>query len=116
MYADILEAIVAGMNFEDASIMLENCVSADTSFIDTIKQIGTIPEFFTHDSTEEKLFAKASDAVLSRAFRKIGLKSTVLKEREIPQMSLRNLQFTGITGCRRQSIPDEPDGKKPKRF
>ncbi|MCI9071901.1 MAG: HindIII family type II restriction endonuclease [Lachnospiraceae bacterium] len=48
---------------------------------ETLKQIGTIPEFLAHDSTEEKLFSKASDAVLSRAFREIGLKSTVLKER-----------------------------------
>ncbi len=69
------------MNFEDASIMLENCINADTTFVETLKQIGTIPEFLAHDSTEEKLFSKASDAVLSRAFREIGLKSTVLKER-----------------------------------
>lgn len=83
MYADILNAIneASGMSFEDASIMLENCIDADTIFIETLKQIGTIPEFLAHDSTEEKLFSKASDFVLSRAFREIGLKSTVLKER-----------------------------------
>lgn len=83
MYTDILGAIsdAASMNFEDASIMLENCVNKDTTFVETLKQIGTIPEFLAHDSTEEKLFSKASDAVLSRAFREIGLKSTVLKER-----------------------------------
>lgn len=83
MYADILNAIneASGMSFEDASIMLENCIDADTMFIETLKQIGTIPEFLAHDSTEEKLFSKASDFVLSRAFREIGLKSTVLKER-----------------------------------
>lgn len=69
------------MKFEDASILLENCVNADTNFVGTLKQIGTIPEWIAHDSTEEKLFSKASDAVLSRAFREIGLKSTVLKER-----------------------------------
>lgn len=83
MYTDILETIniAANRNFEEASTMLEKCINADTSFIDTIKQIGTIPESLAHDSTEEKLFSKASDAVLSRAFREIGLKSTVLKER-----------------------------------
>lgn len=83
MYADILRAIdvAASMSFEDASVMLENCINADTSFVETLKQIGTIPEFLAHDSTEEKLFSKASDAVLSRAFREIGLKSTVLRER-----------------------------------
>ncbi len=83
MYQDILEVINAaeGMNFEDASIMLENCIDRDRSFIETLRQIGTIPEFLAHDSTAEKLFSKASDAVLARAFREIGLKSTVLKER-----------------------------------
>lgn len=83
IYTDILGAIsdAASMNFEDASALLENCVNEDATFVETLKQIGTIPESLTHDSTEEKLFSKASDAVLSRAFREIGLKSTVLKER-----------------------------------
>lgn len=83
MYTDILNIInaAADMSFEDATAMLEDCINADTSFIETLKQIGTIPESLAHDSTEEKLFSKASDAVLSRAFREIGLKSTVLKER-----------------------------------
>ena len=83
MYKDILDTIqvAAAMNFEEASALLEDCVNADTDFIGTLKQIGTIPESIAHDSTEEKLFSKASDAVLSRAFREVGLKSTVLKER-----------------------------------
>lgn len=74
MYTDILGTIsnAASMNFEDASALLENCVNEDAAFVETLKQIGTIPEFFEHDSTEEKLFSKASDAVLSRAFREIG--------------------------------------------
>ncbi len=83
MYKDILNIvkIANSMNFEDACVLIENCVNSDTEFIETLKQIGTIPEFIAHDSTEEKLFSKASDAVLSRAFREIGLKSKVLKER-----------------------------------
>lgn len=83
MYTNILNVIndASNMNFEDASLMLENCINKDTTFVETLKQIGTIPESLAHDSTEEKLFSKASDAVLSRAFREIGLKSTVLKER-----------------------------------
>jgi len=55
-------------------IVLEDIVSV-------LEQIGTIPESITHDSTEEKLFAKASDIILSRSFREIGLKSTLIKER-----------------------------------
>lgn len=35
MYTDILEVIknAAEMNFEDASVMLENCINADTTFV-----------------------------------------------------------------------------------
>lgn len=85
MYTDILSTIKdaadMGLRFEDASTLLERCVNDDENFIGTLRQIGTIPEYIAHDSTEEKLFSKASDAVLSRAFREIGLRSTVLRER-----------------------------------
>lgn len=83
MYTDILTTIskCSGKNFDDASLELENCINSDAKFIETLREIGTIPEAIPHDSTEEKLFSKASDAVLARAFREIGLKSIVLKER-----------------------------------
>jgi hypothetical protein len=83
MYSDIVALIqaVAHMDFEEASSALEEYINTEPQFLETLKQIGTIPESIAHDSTEEKLFSKASDAVLSRAFREIGLKSTVLKER-----------------------------------
>lgn len=81
MYNDILEMIqsASDKDFETASKLLEEYIVDDTDFIGTLKQIGTIPETIIHDSTAEKLFSKASDAVLSRAFREVGLKSTVLK-------------------------------------
>lgn len=83
MYYTVLEAIklAATMDFEKASEYLEEVVNSDKEFVDTLRQIGTIPEAIAHDSTEEKLFSKASDAVLARAFREIGLKAKVLKER-----------------------------------
>lgn len=46
-----------------------------------VKQIGTIPENIEHDSTEEKLYSKASDIVLARCFRVLGLASRALDER-----------------------------------
>lgn len=46
-----------------------------------VKQIGTIPENIDHDSTEEKLYSKASDIVLARCFRLLGLASRALDER-----------------------------------
>lgn len=85
MYQEIITLIQASGNlpFEDVSKKLEqqiNFESRDT-FLELLREIGTIPECIAHDSTEEKLFSKASDAALSRAFREIGLKSTVLRER-----------------------------------
>lgn len=44
-----------------------------------VKQIGTIPEAIEHDSTE--LYSKASDIVLARCFRELGLASRALEER-----------------------------------
>ena len=83
MFKDILEIIKnsADKNFDEVCTSLEECINFDKNFINTLRQIGTIPESITHDSTEEKLFSKASDIVLSRAFRELGLKSVVLKER-----------------------------------
>lgn len=67
--------------FSDAIEKLNAFIMSTEDFGDILAQIGTIPESIAHDSTEEKLFAKASDAVLSRAFRELGLKSDVLTER-----------------------------------
>ena len=55
MFGDILNAIkaVTTINFEDGSTLLEDCVNEDADFINTLRQIGTIPEFIAHDSTEE---------------------------------------------------------------
>jgi len=52
-----------------------------TSFKGIVKQIGTIPEIIEHDSTEEKLYSKASDIVLARCFRELGMASRALDER-----------------------------------
>lgn len=50
-------------------------------FKSIVKQIGTIPEAIEHDSTEEKLYSKASDIVLARCFRELGMASRALDER-----------------------------------
>ncbi len=50
-------------------------------FKEIIKNIGTIPENIEHDSSEEKLYSKASDIVLARCFRELGLAAKALDER-----------------------------------
>ena len=46
-----------------------------------VKEIGAIPENIDHDSTEEKLYAKATDIILAKCFHELGLQSDVTKER-----------------------------------
>lgn len=54
---------------------------SEEDFKDIVRQIGIIPENIEHDSTEEKLYSKASDIVLARCFRLLGLASRALDER-----------------------------------
>lgn len=70
-------------NFDLATQKLQKVIFAldKKKLIDIILDIGTIPEDITHDSTEEKLFSKATDIVLAKTFRELGLKSTVNKGR-----------------------------------
>jgi type II restriction enzyme len=52
-----------------------------SALIDHLRLCGDIPESYAHDSSEEKLYSKYTDALLSEAFRAIGMKSLILKER-----------------------------------
>ncbi|MDO4764377.1 MAG: HindIII family type II restriction endonuclease [Flavobacteriaceae bacterium] len=46
-----------------------------------IRLCGNIPEMYKHDSSEEKLYSKYTDTILSLAFEEIGIRSLVLTER-----------------------------------
>jgi len=46
-----------------------------------LRLCGNIPELYAHDSSEEKLYSKYTDTLLSLAFEAIGIKSLVLTER-----------------------------------
>lgn len=83
MFHELLAKIddLTPSGFDIASVAITEYVDKCDDFIDILTQIGTIPESIEHDSTQEKLFSKASDAVLARAFREIGLKATILRER-----------------------------------
>ena len=83
MFSRLIEQIseLSCLDFDVASDRIQSYVDSCEDFCDLIRQIGVIPESIEHDSTEEKLFSKASDAVLARAFRELGLRATVLRER-----------------------------------
>lgn len=74
-------------NFGDDSDKLELELEAEikkngvTSLIDHLRLCGNIPESFGHDTSEEKLYSKYTDCLLSLAYSSLGLKSLVLKER-----------------------------------
>jgi type II restriction enzyme len=76
-----------GGNFGDNSERLEqelaNEIKAEGSsaLIDHLRLGGDIPESYGHDTSEEKQYSKYTDALLSEAYKSLGLKSLVLKER-----------------------------------
>ena len=49
--------------------------------IDHLRLCGNIPECYAHDSSQEKLYSKYTDSLLSLAYREMGLNSLVLSER-----------------------------------
>jgi type II restriction enzyme len=51
------------------------------SLIDHLRLCGNIPERYGHDSSEEKLYSKYTDIILSISFNSLGLDSLVLTER-----------------------------------
>jgi hypothetical protein len=51
------------------------------SIINHIRLCGNIPESYGHDTSEEKLYSKYTDNLLSIAYNHIGLSSVVLRER-----------------------------------
>ena len=99
MFSKILSIIhsSSSADFEEDCNLLEDCINSDSDFTGTLRQIGIIPENIAHDSTQEKLFSKASDLVLSRAFRELGLKSAVIKARGDSADVLAESELYGYT-------------------
>jgi hypothetical protein len=65
----------------EAELNAEYARDGEPCLLDHLRMCGTIPETYGHDSSEEKLYSKYTDALLALAFRHMGLTSTVLTER-----------------------------------
>lgn len=65
----------------EAELSTEVSTDGSTALLDHLRLAGVIPEVYQHDSSEEKLYSKYTDALLALAFRHLGLKSLVLTER-----------------------------------
>ena len=74
-------------NFVEDADRLENELEEEIKktgvsvLVDHLRLCGNIPESYGHDSSEEKLYSKYTDCLLSISYTKLGLKSLVLKER-----------------------------------
>lgn len=55
--------------------------SGSSALMDHLRLCTSIPESYNHDSSEEKLYSKYTDALISECFKFIGLNSIVLTER-----------------------------------
>jgi len=74
-------------NFGEDSDKVERELSKEIShqgvdsLIGHLRLCGAIPEEYGHDTSEEKLYSKYTDAVISESYEAMGLTSLVLKER-----------------------------------
>ncbi|OUQ27424.1 hypothetical protein B5E77_07320 [Lachnoclostridium sp. An131] len=68
------------------------------------KNIGMIPENIEHDSSEEKMYSKASDIILARCFRELGLAARALDERadsaDILAESIRGYNYSLVADAK----------------
>ncbi|MDC9623851.1 HindIII family type II restriction endonuclease [Xenorhabdus sp. XENO-7] len=65
----------------EQEIIDEVRVSGSSALMDHLRLCTAIPESYVHDSSEEKLYSKYTDALISECFKFIGLNSIVLTER-----------------------------------
>ncbi|NEC31456.1 HindIII family type II restriction endonuclease [Streptomyces sp. SID8111] len=74
---------VRGISFDRAAIELDIIVrdADDDEFSDLLVRAGCIPERYNHDSTEEKLYAKAMDSIVAESLRRLGYEAEVSQER-----------------------------------
>ncbi len=70
-------------DYERLASKLKNELQKDgiNTLKDHLRLCGDIPESYKHDSSEEKLYSKYTDALLAEAYQAIGLRSIVLTER-----------------------------------
>jgi type II restriction enzyme len=73
-------------NFSDDSDRLEielekEIKDSGIALISHLRLCGNIPECYGHGTSEEKLYSKYTDTILSMSYKALGLQSIVLKER-----------------------------------
>jgi len=83
----INELVTLSGNFSGDFDRLEKALNKDIkkdgveALLDHLRLSGDIPEQYSHDSSEEKLYSKYTDALLAETYKYLGFKSKVLTER-----------------------------------
>ena len=71
------------------------------ALLDHLRFCGAIPENYGRNSSEEKLYSKYTDAVISEAFSAIGLSSTVLGIRpDSPDVQARSASYSLVADAK----------------
>lgn len=71
------------------------------ALLDHLRMCGAIPERFGHDTSEEKLYSKYTDAVVSEAFSAMGLRSVVIDTRaDSPDVQARACDYSLVADAK----------------
>lgn len=96
-----------GGTFEENSKRIVDCLrqeiraEQEVAMLGHLRFCGAVPEQYTHDSTEEKLYSKYTDAVVSEAFSAIGLRSVVVDTRaDSADVQARGVDFSLVADAK----------------
>ena len=66
-----------------------------------LRLCGAIPEQYGHDTSEEKLYSKYTDVVIHEAYKSIGFRSVVLKERaDVADVEVLNNDYSFVADAK----------------
>lgn len=78
---DFTGAFASNSELIEKNISQELKINGVDTLLDHLRLCGNIPESYGHDTSEEKQYAKYTDALLCSAYRSIGLKSLLISGR-----------------------------------
>jgi len=82
-FNELLKLIEKESSFQTATDKIQEFVDniENADLVELVENMGVIPESIEPSSSDEKLFSKASDIVVSRAFQDLNFKAKAISER-----------------------------------
>ena len=99
-------AKLSGSFGDDSTKMIEELrkeirTEGKEALLDHLRLCGAIPEEYGHDSSEEKLYSKYTDALVSEALSAIGLTSAVIDERaDVADVQARGASYSLVADAK----------------